>query len=167
MTTIDKITTAITPLERDKKINEIIDGKANTSLSNLDSTGQKVLDGQWVKHWLTLASGVSLPTSDDTTYSLSSYLPNDTYNYEVQFIASCFTSNTSGSVARVQLTSDISDEIYVCGTTCRATSSFSTMGNAIIPVGTGRTITVTHLSTFTGGSYYLIAKGYRRIGTNT
>lgn len=57
-----------------------LQGKANTDLSNLSDVGKKVIDGQWVSKTETLSTATAIGTY---TIDLSSYLPNDNYNYEV------------------------------------------------------------------------------------
>lgn len=147
------------------------DVSANQDLSNLSSTGQKVLDGQWVSIDSNnqIADTVTWNnTVSEAVYDISSYLPNDNYNYEV--LITCFvqTAATANKFVTVQLSSDIFTTVYGIGTRASAAVSATANSNAIIPVGTGRTITqYATTSSNADGTYSLWIKGYRRIGTNS
>ena len=54
--------------------------RTDNDLSNLSDVGKKVIDGQWVSKTETLSTATAIGTY---TIDLSSYLPNDNYNYEV------------------------------------------------------------------------------------
>lgn len=144
----------------------VIDGKADVSLSNLSSVGQKVLDGQWVVASISVASSASFPSSSPTEYSLAEYLPDDGYNYEVIFTAGITTGSTSGNQAYLSMQTDIQTyAMPVCRTQTRSSNSVVDAGSIILPVGTGRTVSVYNFSSNTG-TYNLNARAYRRIGTN-
>ena len=162
-----------------------ISNAANKSLSNLDSTGQgvingkadidlsnissscKAIDGQWVSSLSTLASNVNIPTTTDIEDDVSSYLPNDNYNYEVLLYANAFSTSTSGSQGRIILQSDIiTNSYFLCSFRSPAANWIITAGSTSIPVGTGRKIKVMALST-NSGTFSMEAVAYRRIGTNS
>lgn len=139
---------------------------ADTTLSNLGTTASTNLDGQWVSSPSTLADNISSPKSTDLEYSLASYLPNDGYNYEVLFTGQVTTGSTSGNICNLHLKTDIIDKIvYFARAITRTSSNVSAYGTCILPVGTGRTVTAVAYSNNTG-TFYLYARGYRRIGTN-
>lgn len=157
-------------------IDEIVtdlNGKADTDLSNLSATGQKVIDGQWVASPLTLATDVNASTTI-TQYDLSSYLPNDGYQYEVQMSFSMFTKTSSGNSISCYVGSDLipfttstyADAIQIGQVRTRTSSNMTTSGNCKCPVGTGRYVDIYSPSGWTNGSYSLWLNGYRRIGTN-
>lgn len=146
-----------------------LSGLADTDLSNLTATGKNVIDGQWVSSYVALASGVSAPTATDLSYSLATYLPNDTYNYEVLLNMIGTTAATANAYSRGYLYSDkIVNAITLYSHRNAQGSSVATTagGNAIIPIGTERKIYVAHNSANTG-TFALNVVGYRRIGTNT
>jgi len=122
-------------------------------------------DGQWVESNLNIYQGNRLAT--DTNYSLSNYLPNDNYNYEVLFYGAATTGSTSGNQCRLYLKTDIlsQDEIYVCNAVTRTSHSNNARGTAILPIGAGRIVTIYGTSS-DNGTIFLGAAGYRRIGTN-
>lgn len=139
-------------------------GLADTNLSNLSATGKKVIDGQWVYSYSTLSTSTS---KGSHSISLSSYLPNDSYKYEVLLNVTGYnTSNTSVGY--------ISSDIFTIPTSdsyanyCIRVNANSRMGanRFTIPVGTGRTLTW-YVDTNAFGSASVTAYGYRRIGTNT
>lgn len=136
----------------------------NTDLSNLSSTGQTVLDGQWVAVNRQIASDVSVNGSTDLTYTLSD-VPNDGNKYEVLLTGQVYTSNTSGNQARIQVSSDIVSTVYICAAVTRASQSAIAFGSAVIPVG-NRQITVAR-DTGWNGAFNLYIRGYRRIGSNS
>jgi len=147
-------------------LNTALSGKADTDLSNLSSTGQKVIDGQWVHSELIIEDNVTAGNTN-VTYSLSSYLPNDAYNYEVLFTGYAITTTTSGTSAELTLFTDIiTSGVSVCFTYTRTSSRMEASGSVILPIGQAREIIRGGDSSRTG-TRYLIAKGYRRIGTNS
>lgn len=148
-----------------------ISGKANTNLSNISGTSTKSIDGQWVYSVSTLANSVSWNnSSSETTYSLSSYLPNDNYNYEVIFGVYATTSATSGKFIGVTLKTDIinGEFVPICQNRARTNASVDCRGSVVLPVGTGRSVTqYSTTSANADGTYTLAVYGYRRIGTNS
>ena len=142
---------------------------AKADLSNLSATGKTVIDGQWTDSYLELiSSAVTLSSSWSKAYDLSSYLPNDSYKYEVIFAALGNTESTTGSYVDVRVKSDLigsNQEIFLVRGQTRSSSSMQYVGQIVLPVGTGRTLTLRSTSTGTLSNARLY--GYRRIGTNT
>ena len=142
---------------------------ANVSLSNLDATGQKVIDGQWVYSDLTLVNNVTW----DNTYTsphldLSSYLPNDGNIYEVMIIAEATTGTTSGQFVSIYLSSDLISKVEFCSVRTRSAASLQSAGVITIPVGSGRWVSqYQSTSSNANGTFSLYAKAYRRVGTNS
>lgn len=141
-------------------------GLANTSLSNLSSTGKKVIDGQWVYSYSEIDTSTSV---GNHTISLSSYLPNDSYEYEVLINVGVYSSSSDYTV--VYMSSDIlaipySDSygkrIAHCNSNSRAACN-----RFIMPVGTGRYLIKT-ISNKAPTNYCTVGLlGYRRLGTNS
>ena len=75
-----------------------LQGKANADLSNLSDSGKKVIDGQWVSKTETLSTATAIGTY---TIDLSSYLPNDNYNYEVLFYIDFRNDSSKGSTMTI------------------------------------------------------------------
>lgn len=143
-----------------------LNGKADVDLSNINASC-KAIDGQWVASPLALAEGTSNPTSTAISYDLSSYLPNDNYNYEVIVAGLVYTGTTSGNAARLTLYTDIiTTSTYICGCNTRTASTQRAYGSMIMPVGSERTLTVGTYDSNTG-TFHLNLRGYRRIGTNS
>ena len=87
-----------------KEIETSINDRANLDLSNLSSTGNAVLsakanvsdlDGKWVAKSLTLTGTTVFSNTDETSYSLANYLPNDGGLYEVKFYIAGNASKTA------------------------------------------------------------------------
>ena len=125
------------------------------------------VDGQWIYSNQTLASSVSAPTSGTVEYDLSTYLPNDSYNYEVLVTGFCICGSSAGNLTRISLFSDIiTSNTFLCGNkTSSGTNIARGYGTLIMPIGTGRKLKQASYNDNTGThSIYLM--GYRRIGTN-
>lgn len=137
-----------------------------TDLNN--ALNQYKYDGQWVNSYVRLANNVTAPTSTDLEFDLSSYLPNDGYDYECIFYALGTTAAAANSYSIVSIYTDITHVVMVCYTRVASGSSnaIRTSGNAILPVGTGRKVSIEAQSTNTG-TVSLYVSGYRRIGTNS
>ena len=159
----------VTPVNGDVTIAiPSITNLADKDLSNLSATGKTVIDGQWVASALTLAYEVTYPTTTDTEYSLSTYLPDDSYSYDVLFSAYVTTGSSAGNIVSVRLRTDIINggDILMSSTVTRANLANYNSGAAIVPVGTGRKIIVKAANNYTG-TYSIFLRGYRRIGTNS
>ena len=122
-------------------------------------------DGQWVYSFSEIDTSTSI---GDHVISLSSYLPNDSYKYEVLINVGVYGSDTNNAI--VYMSSDIlaipysdsyAKKIAHCNTNSRAACNRFTM-----PVGTSRTLTKTIKNK--APTYCAVGLlGYRRIGTNT
>ena len=129
------------------------------------------VDGQWVFKSTELASGVTWNASSHSNakdYSLSNYLPNDGRKYEVLIRATGTTTTTSGKFIRVGISSDIiTTSAYTCACRTRTSSTQNCAGTIILPVGSGRKITVGGTTDASAdGTYVIRVLGYRRIGLN-
>ena len=155
-----------------------IDNKANIALDNLSAAGEShfvkptqlsnACDGGIVSSVLTIASDITYPTSSNSSYSLSNYLPNDNNAYMVWLVGQVTTGTTSGNSVSLGVSTDIipwTQRVYICAAHTRSSSSVSGRGSCILPVGAERTINVLSASAATG-KYSLHAVAYRRIGTN-
>lgn len=132
--------------------------------SNLSSAGQKVFDGQWVDSYLALTSGSSPTTNFEC--SLSSYLPNDNYNYEILIEAYATSDTTPGHSATISAFSDIiTNNVYITQATAVSSTKNTTIGSVIIPIGSARKITFRGYAA-NAGNFGANILGYRRIGTN-
>ena len=130
------------------------------------------VDGQWVYITKELANNVTWNASSHSNakdYSLSSYLPSDSQKYEVIIRTQGTTTSTSGKFIRVGVSSDIiTTPAYACACRTRTSSTQNCAGTIILPVGTGRKITVGGTTDASAdGTYIIRVLGYRRIGTNS
>lgn len=140
---------------------------ADTGLSNLSANGKLVIDGQWVNSETALTSSdTTYPKTTDLEYSLSTYLPNNTYQYEVLLRGYCNTTSTSGTTVFLNVHTDAyANAQHVCAARTRTSSTMVGAGTTIVIVGTGRKIIVNKNSNY-NGTFNLTAVGYRRIGSN-
>lgn len=141
---------------------------ADTDLSNLSATGKTVIDGQWINVGVNIAQDLNLNNSKGTAYAinLSSYLPNDDYNYAVMIDASIISSATSGQYCNLILSSSNGLGIYIANCRPRTNATVQSAGNGILFVDSSRIIRVTRQPNYYGTANINL-KWYRRIGTNT
>ena len=130
-------------------------------------------DGQWSTETLTILSNATLSGGTYYTYSLSNYLPDDDYDYEVIFNGATSSTASSGKVCQLTLftgTTTTNEQGWRLNR-CQARTNATTRagGSAIIPIfKSDRNVTVyTQDSTTNNTSTYLHASGYRRLGNNT
>lgn len=147
------------------QMGEALNNKADIDLNNLSEIGKEKFDGQWVAANITVASSVKI--TENKTYDLSSYLPDDEYNYELLLDVNGTTDTINASYADVFITNDLGI-IYKITRTQTRTTNYSMIWGAgcIAAVGSGRYLTLCR-----GGShdYYLSSldiRGYRRLGKN-
>lgn len=124
------------------------------------------LNGDWVSKDTQLYNG-TIAASASQNCSLSSYLPNDGYSYEVLFTLRADTGTTSGNAVtgRVGYSSTATSNGAVCRQNTRTASNMTCCGNIMLPVS-ARNIYVSNTAGVTSGTMVLTARGYRRIGTN-
>jgi len=149
-----------------------LNGKMDTDGTNAVNS-VKFADGQWVKSYSALALSVTQKSSDGAIdYSLSSYLPNDNYDYEV-FISGWGQGSASNSGAYCWVTSDLIGDAsnIIAGSSfdgCqifRGSGTAYASGCAIVPVGSARKVAV-YCSNASNATINVLALAYRRLGTN-
>lgn len=150
---------------------EIMKDKANVNLDNLSNTGKKVIDGQWVAKTQTLSTATAVGTY---TIDLSSYLPDDNYNYDISiYFAGYRKSGDTNS--NISISSEPINTVYDLNNLPSSMFAFSSFdgnhaecGNfsAILHIGTNRKFYFNIVKAALGNSG-LYAYAYRRIGTNT
>lgn len=124
------------------------------------------LNGNWVAKDTPLYNG-TIASGASQNCSLSSYLPEDGYSYEVLFTLRADTGTTSGNAVtgRVGYSSTANSNRAVCRQNTRTASNMTCCGNVMLPVS-ARNIYVSNTGGATSGTMVLTARGYRRIGTN-
>ena len=153
-----------------KGVEWILDTKADVDLGNLNSTGKKVIDGQWVTSTQVIASNVSFATggTETKTYDLTNYLPADGATYEVLFAMGGQTDATNGASFGFALATDIVSNVFVCRNIARSAAYTFAYGAVIIPLTTRQVkVTQTNTTAYTPTLSSLRMCGYRRVGTNT
>lgn len=144
---------------------------ATTALAG--TTEDTFLAGQYQSTSLVLANNVAVtPSMADTVFDLSTYLPNDDYDYEVILTARAKTAATAEAtvLVRVKSSSSWNDStmpaVYVVGVQTPAAGASTVYGTANIVVGSDRSIVMqgTSSSTNNNGFYTLSVMGYRRAG---
>jgi hypothetical protein len=149
-----------------------LNGKMDTDGTNAVSS-VKFADSQWVTSYFAIAINITQKASDGgVDYSLSSYLPNDNYKYEVLFSGFGEGSTTSSGLYLYLITDTIGSvtdiiagSSYNGAQIIRAKGTAYGAGCVVLPVGSARKVTA-YCSNVNNGAYYLLALGYRRIGTN-
>ena len=140
-----------------------LNGKMDTDGTNAVSS-VKFADGQWVQssHILGTSTAINSYSCD-----VSSFLPADSYNYEVMINVYLYCNN-SNTNSRLRLSSDIWAELNNDATSAQALAGGygrNSNNTFIIPVGVGRTITYRIFNT-AADTAIVEMWGYRRIGTN-
>ena len=83
------------------------------------------------------------------------------------FTGEVTTKNTSGSYIKLQVSTNQMGVMYVCGARTRSNSTQGSRGSILTVASYGtNNLSITRNSDFTGTAT-LIARAYRRIGTNT
>ena len=140
--------------------------RCNNDVASCTFPNTTCCDGQWVYSYSFLTNSVA---TTKTTISLSSYLPNDNYKYEVMGV---FGRDNVNSADKYLVSSDLFNPqfnttsgqfcvSFVAGAYARANNT-----SFILPVGAGRCL-YTIGSQANTGNMYLYVLGYRRIGTNS
>lgn len=148
-------------------------GNANQYISKVNVKGTATtiggdnFDGPWVYKSTTLVSSTSITNGTYTTVDLSSYLPNDTYSYEILFAASCQTGTTANNQATLRLGE--STRVGSCTMIGRRKTQHAVYtllaGNILYPTKK-RSILLWNDGNATANSVNLYARGYRRLGRN-
>ena len=132
--------------------------------------------GQWVyfQTRVTLVSTDNVSAEGIISCDLSSYLPNDGYDYEVLVSGNAWTPSSSySSVGLTVASGNINTHneglfLRLARTDTRTSSSHGVYGSGIIPIySNNRTISVcNHDASGKSGSYSVYLHGYRRINAN-
>jgi hypothetical protein len=126
--------------------------------------GGDINDGQWVGSALTLLNNVSMAASSTKEVSFSSYLPNDGNIYDVVLKMVGTTGSTSGNWGEIVASSaNFSTIFYLGKNITRAASTARFYGNATVPVGTDRKLTIRNNGTSGASTIQLRVLKYKRI----
>ena len=142
-------------------------GFTDSNLSNLSTTGQAVIDGQWIiTEQDIISTAVSLNGSSDLPYTVN--LPNDGHIYEVMIRADANTGNILGNWFIVGVKTNIltNSYVWVCGTATQAARTAGSQGTVIVPMRYGTNNLYLRRNTNYNGSTTLKSLCYRRVGTN-
>lgn len=123
------------------------------------------VDGQWVWKYLQVATNTAVGSYE---HSLSTYLPDDNYSYQVWVEIECGYGGSSGGLYVGTIASPYTNEGQTgnfCFHTWVVSNSSTDHNVAILPVGTGRKIYSQIVQGNLGNSQINLV-GYRRIGTN-
>ena len=129
------------------------------------------IDGQWIYSYQLLSQAVNIGIYE---IDLTTFLPNDNYNYEVLFVFEGFRSGgTTNSLVSLCPTNDVvTSSTDIATKPCYGVADFdgdhaeAGCFSCLIPITTTRKIYY-GIQRFKLGSGYLIMMGYRRIGTNS
>ena len=142
---------------------------------SIGGTAQQIggdnFDGQWVESLATLSSSFTLAPDGSKTFSLTSYLPDSTYDYEVQFELTAQTGTTSGNYVETNIYSGSSGSNFRqrCARIRTRASNYQ-VGATVVVVPILASDQNVRVTTYSGSSgtatLGLYAKRYRRIGKN-
>ncbi len=145
---------------------------SNIKVNNVAySIGGNNFDGDWIGSNFTIVSDSTLSGNSCTPYSLSSYLPDDGYDYEVMFWGGSTSQATSGRLCAVTLLSGSTTaatgfRLGMCN--ARTAATVFCGGSAIIPIFASSKYVSVYIqgSSYNNTGVWVKATGYRRIGTN-
>ena len=127
-------------------------------------------DGQWVRKEVTVFSGTTFSSTGTPSYTVSNYLPDNVYTYEVIVCSYATTGATAGdTVAWWAMNQDSKcPQVMGYSRTRTASNTFSS-GQGVLPVRqVNGTLTLKMYVTGVGasgtGNNGLYLKGYRRLG---
>lgn len=137
------------------------------------SIGGNNFDGQWTYKYQVAYQG--FPTANSTlTYNLSSYLPDDNYDYEVLITGYAYTGTTTDNVIQLKVNSGSTathNSSCLLAHKVTRTSSFNEGGSsAVIPIQkSDQKISIYFVGTYrtTSNQTRVELFGYRRVGTNS
>lgn len=139
-------------------------------ISNLNnmSIGGDILPDNWKNNGVSLANNVSIAASATNTYSISTLIPDNNYDYEVTGFIWITSGSTNGQQPTVAIKNG-NDE-FVQRVSCDYVRSGATVnggGNFKILVH-GRTpsIKVQNIRSF-AFNIWVVASFFRRVGSNT
>ena len=135
------------------------DGSVNKTVTTTLNNTTKI-DGQWVSKTETLSTATAVGTY---TIDLSSYLPNDNYNYEVLFQVDL---RETGNGAIYTITSEFTTIVFSVESGSSSDAS-RTRVPSILPISSNKSISLNISSKLSSGTGGLTALAYRRIGSNT
>lgn len=146
--------------------------KINTKGQELE-IGGKNFDGEWVLKTSSICTGVTLAGGAQTAYDISSYLPNDGYDYELYLMVTMRCPATAGQSASIYLysgdsTSNYDYSVGAVGITISRHAVYQEMAqSAFVPVKANRKkIVIYNGHSYNASSVNIYTKGYRRIGKN-
>lgn len=141
------------------KISELEAQKADKNFSNLDEQGQEILDakadktaldakadkteidGNWVKKTVYIASGVTMTSSYNKSFDLSSFLPDDDNIYEVIISAIIRTGVQDNNCLALCVESSLCGFIHMCRAVTRVDGvNQIASGNCSIPIAKDRLV---------------------------
>lgn len=136
--------------------------------------GGNSFKGQFVPLDVALVFGVTIPANTSIDYDISSYLPNDEYDYEVLIGTSVHTVNTAGNMAGCMVLTKPSVEIsegnsfwwYGGVASTRANNFNITYGSVYCYVPNSYKHVIIRNNEGSAGTYYVRLIGYRRANTN-
>lgn len=137
------------------------------------SIGGNNFDGQWTYKYQVAYKG--FPSSNSTlTYNLSSYLPDDNYDYEVLVGGYAYTGTTTGNVIQLKVNSGSTathNSSCLLALKVTRTNAFNEGGSsAVIPIQkSDQKISIYFYGTYrtTSNQTRVELFGYRRVGTNS
>ncbi len=121
------------------------------------------IDGMWINKYGNIADNVSLSGTTDLSYSLTSYLPNDSNLYEIIIEGLTDTKTTSGDYAPLYLSTDfLPNTISICKARTRTASTMNSSGSSTIIVGKDRKLIISRNSNW-HGVFSIYLHGYRKV----
>lgn len=158
-----------------KLYHSLQNGNINNPLTDTnywETSSVKNFDGQWVclTSNMTITSSTTLVKDTTYTYDISSFLPNDEYNYELILSAAGYTGTVSGNTANIYVRSDLNQNaaegtLIARGMT-RTSNTASWGGSINLIVGKQRQVHIINTGSANATNVFVLLNAYRRIGKN-
>jgi len=156
-----------------EKIQNLETSKLNTSLSNLDSAGQQVLnnkadawrlDGNWTSVNGEIASNVAIAPGNTHYYSLANIIPDSTYLYEFLLDGYIVTPAVSGAETYIYIGTDCISAMPVFRVRNSHNSVRCGTMQSLFLSGTSRLLYVQDQpGSLKNANYWLTVRAYRRV----
>lgn len=149
------------------QISQLTSGLSTANTNIAKKANSSDIDGSWTtKNYTIFGEKTWAVGTQNLTYSLNTYLPNDNNTYEIIFSSDGRTGASSGAAINCHVGSSLVDislnVVYRCLT--RTTSSVIGGGNCIVPIAADRKLNFSmNVAGSVSGNCYASVLAYRKV----
>ena len=151
-----------------KRMSKPATGDYISKINNNIVGGGDSFSGKWVTKGVSVLSAVTYTDSSTVTrnYTVSNYLPDNTYRYEVMGMITAGTATSAGSAINISISGGLNSVSGVYKVTRENYAQFDANVYKLICKQSNGTLTISTTSRSSkSGNIYLQLIGYRKIGT--